>query len=411
LAWLIGWNYRKELTIAHAAGAGTYYPIPLSIKYVPTSYPTFSAYSDAISPSVNQRHNFQPVHTTNIVVCNLTIDGSSRTYLAYDSDADGSQIRLYYADSLDGPFTQYSGNPILGPSNYHYRWPSVALVSGTLHMFLTDRTDGNCERWTSTDGITFTYQETVFTGGNQYKNPFIWLNPNDSNWYLYHHDNAGADENIKVRSAAAITGLAASSDTTVLTNVGAVLGGPSVLYKDGYYWLLAETQPSSWNVVAYRSTSPTSGFTACDNSPIITDDEACPVHLFSPDGSKAYLYTAFGSAQWWAVYRSSAFDTGLHTSGHAKADWGDLRFTASDGTTLLDYWIEEKVNSVSATAWVEVSDSLSTVDTTIYMYYGHADETDAGNGVNTFTFFDDFSVDISKWTVVKIGRASCRERV
>ncbi|MCX6354291.1 MAG: DUF2341 domain-containing protein [Candidatus Aureabacteria bacterium] len=35
-----------------------------------------------------------------------------------------------------------------------------------------------------------------------------------------------------------------------------------------------------------------------------------------------------------------------------KSDFSDLRFTDSDGTTLLNYWVESYTASTSAVAWV-----------------------------------------------------------
>jgi hypothetical protein len=81
-----------------------------------------------------------------------------------------------------------------------------------------------------------------------------------------------------------------------------------------------------------------------------------------------------------------------------RADFGDLRFTnASDSP--LDYWLESKTDSSSATVWVEVDDIAASTDTLIYMYYGNASASSASNGDDTFDFFDDFSGDLSKWTI------------
>ncbi len=85
-----------------------------------------------------------------------------------------------------------------------------------------------------------------------------------------------------------------------------------------------------------------------------------------------------------------------------QADFDDLRFTNSGGT-VLDYWIESKVDSTSSVIWVEVDTLAGAGDTTIYMYYGNGSATSASSGVNTFTFFDDFddnSFDLTKWTEV-----------
>jgi hypothetical protein len=87
-----------------------------------------------------------------------------------------------------------------------------------------------------------------------------------------------------------------------------------------------------------------------------------------------------------------------------KNDGGDLRFTASDGTTLQDFWVE----SVSGTSpnrvayvWVEVSADLGS-NQSIYCYYGNSAATNASNLKNTFLVEPyDFEVDeSSEWTVV-----------
>ena len=83
-----------------------------------------------------------------------------------------------------------------------------------------------------------------------------------------------------------------------------------------------------------------------------------------------------------------------------KAISGDLRFTKSDGTTLLNFWVE-KVEGTSpnrvAYCWVKVADNLdNNVD--IYCYYGNSNADDVSDGDGTFIFFDDFyQFDNTKW--------------
>jgi hypothetical protein len=102
---------------------------------------------------------------------------------------------------------------------------------------------------------------------------------------------------------------------------------------------------------------------------------------------------------------SSAGDTvALHA--HSRTDFGDVRFTRSDGVTLLDYWMESKVDGDYAVFWVKVADDLSTIPATIYIYYGKSDAATTSNGDNTFLLFDDFlgnSLDSNKWTTVIRG--------
>ena len=73
----------------------------------------------------------------------------------------------------------------------------------------------------------------------------------------------------------------------------------------------------------------------------------------------------------------------------AKPDGTDIRFTHSDGTTELKFWIEswDNLNRL-AYVWVRVP-SVSPGDTTIYLYYGNPEASSAGDGNSTFDSFDD----------------------
>ena len=83
------------------------------------------------------------------------------------------------------------------------------------------------------------------------------------------------------------------------------------------------------------------------------------------------------------VHYGSGTDSGenVYLNSHCRADFGDIRFTASDGETLLDYWIEEKVDSDYAVFWVEIADNLSSSSVTIYIYYGKSDATTTSDGL------------------------------
>lgn len=104
---------------------------------------------------------------------------------------------------------------------------------------------------------------------------------------------------------------------------------------------------------------------------------------------------------------SGASGEDVDCNGHVLSSFNDLRFTTSDGETLLDYWIES-ISGTSpnqlATVWIEF-DSIGTEATTFYMYYGKADASPGSNGANTFIVFDDFERGINgdnvggSWTV------------
>jgi len=99
-----------------------------------------------------------------------------------------------------------------------------------------------------------------------------------------------------------------------------------------------------------------------------------------------------------AVHYGSGTSSGpdVYLSNHCRTDFGDVRFTRSDGSTLLDYWMESYTSS-SAVFWVEVADDLSTVAATIYVYYGKADATTASNGPATFILYEDWNGPLTGW--------------
>jgi hypothetical protein len=101
---------------------------------------------------------------------------------------------------------------------------------------------------------------------------------------------------------------------------------------------------------------------------------------------------------------SGATGEDVDCGGKCLSNFNDIRFTTSDGTTLLDYWIESISGTTPnqlATVWIKF-DSIGVSDTLFYMYYGKTDATAVSSGADTFLFFDDFdavSIDTSKWNV------------
>jgi len=112
---------------------------------------------------------------------------------------------------------------------------------------------------------------------------------------------------------------------------------------------------------------------------------------------------------------ASGYD--FHVEGHSanfpsdKNQSGDLRFTKSDGTTELNFWVE-KVEGTSpnrvAYCWVKITDNLdNNVD--IYCYYGNSSANNVSNGDDTFLLFDDFNgsnLDTNKWNELNSGPLS-----
>jgi len=284
-------------------------------------------------------------------------------------------------------------------------------------MFVEDYTGGTLERWSSTDGIHYTFVENVKSGGNPYKNPFIWFNVNDNDWYLYAHDSNGGTEFLEVRSSDTLSGLKTASDTIVASNNGP-LDSPSIMYYGGKYWLLGEILPGSkWQIVAYYSiTSPASGFIQVANSPILTNDEACPMLFLMPGLTKAYLYETDISGVWNENTRQINLNSPIiaqptdlfnyptrivvnyengtnsedtaYLNENAQPNFSDVRFTwfnsALNAEVECQYWTEQTTQGFNATFWVNIPQIPAAGASTMYVYYGKSNVTTTSSGYATF---------------------------
>jgi len=66
----------------------------------------------------------------------------------------------------------------------------------------------------------------------------------------------------------------------------------------------------------------------------------------------------------------------LVTAGKLQADCDDLRFTDSDETTAIAYWVEGGCNTTTTQIWARIP-SLPSGGKTIYMYYANSSATNA----------------------------------
>lgn len=67
-----------------------------------------------------------------------------------------------------------------------------------------------------------------------------------------------------------------------------------------------------------------------------------------------------------------------------QPDFDDIRFTAADGKTPLDFWCESKTDSTTAIFWVEAASLSASANTNIYYYYGNAGVSTTSSDTNTF---------------------------
>ncbi len=80
----------------------------------------------------------------------------------------------------------------------------------------------------------------------------------------------------------------------------------------------------------------------------------------------------------------------LVAAGKLLSSCSDIRFTDSDGSTLLNYWIESGCNTSSTNIWIKIP-SIVNGTNTIYMYYGNSSATSNSDYFGTFNILGDGS--------------------
>ncbi|MFP3859758.1 MAG: DUF2341 domain-containing protein [Bacteroidales bacterium] len=87
----------------------------------------------------------------------------------------------------------------------------------------------------------------------------------------------------------------------------------------------------------------------------------------------------------------------LVADGKIQPEGGDIRFI-DENDNLLSYWIQPGTFNTNQTIiWVKLKE-VPEGSSNIYMYYGNSDAVGGTSGEATFTFFDDFSGGLGKWT-------------
>jgi hypothetical protein len=91
-----------------------------------------------------------------------------------------------------------------------------------------------------------------------------------------------------------------------------------------------------------------------------------------------------------------------------QRNFDDVRFTAADSLTLLDYWLETKVDGDHAVFWVKINSNLD-FNQTIYIYYSNTTVASTSDVQKTFPFADDFSgssLNNAQWRTFGSGKAT-----
>ncbi|KKM83968.1 hypothetical protein LCGC14_1303960, partial [marine sediment metagenome] len=158
--------------------------------------------------------------------------------------------------------------------------------------------------------------------------------------------------------------------------------------ETGTYKLYA----SAYNVMNNSGSSPFAYLTVVDNSGPYSFDIIDPIE--DNNANPNISWSAPPRTDWidsssWDYRKAITIDNTGNTSAlndyqikidvdydsDMASDFSDLKFSESDGTTPLSYWIESYTASTSATAWVVVPSIDASSIETIYMYFGDQSAT------------------------------------
>jgi gliding motility-associated-like protein len=79
----------------------------------------------------------------------------------------------------------------------------------------------------------------------------------------------------------------------------------------------------------------------------------------------------------------------LVSSGKARIDGGDIRFTNSAGSVLTFWYDPQTYNTTATDFWIK-ADQVNIGANAFYMFYGNSTSSNIANGDATFEFFDNF---------------------
>ena len=255
------------------------------------------------------------------------IDGTTYAYWAWYSLHSSTESGIGLAGSNDlVNWTKYTSNPVISVDTGCGR-PSVILVSTTLNMACQSTSlPFEINYFTSTDGMSWTAQTPFTALTYNATNPQLWLNPNDSNYYLFYvYKVDGAYNVINYRSASTVAGLETAADKTIISvknsaNSRTQLYAPFVGFDNasGLYVMQVEDLPNNdsesgdsyWYVATLTSPTIAGPWTVAAGSPQHTRGYACPERYTF--GGTLYTYYCHNAGTVWTIqYTTANVSSGL----------------------------------------------------------------------------------------------------
>jgi hypothetical protein len=415
--WLTGWQYRKSHVVnGTGTTAGTNYPVKINVYY--SNYTTIGNVTIK-SPMPTGLSDFP----------GATYNNKIYTFGGYGTSSSDVKNYVYCYDPSTDAWTQKANMPTA-------RWGPIAIeFNGLIYVFggtasVNQVYDPTSDTWSTKNNLPSGFDQGLM--GVRYGNTIQLFYKN----LHYEYDPATDTYTSKANVPAALTW-----GTCAYVNVGGedriyIIGGYDYGTGGGtntvYYYRPAY---NDWTTVS--TTAPYAAYGTTRDNPVIGGkiyygygnsqtssffyasmyayDPATNTWTMLQSGTyprdgvacgvvNGKLYVIGGRNVEGGPYGTNyneCFDPGVQNSmvdngqdvtvnGKCRTDFGDIRFTASDGTTQLNYWLQSYTSGNVATFWVQITDSLTGASSTIYLYYGNPSATTTSNGAAVWTLFDDF---------------------
>jgi hypothetical protein len=325
----------------------------------------------------------------------LQVDNDGNIY------AGKGPLFLYYANATPSAPESLSATVEAGQSTLSWTAPSY-IGNSALTQYMVKYKAHNAGSYTTfgtTTPATTSMVVTGLTNGTEYDFQVIASNTQGDS------DPASAsatpvDVPTAPLSVVAVRGLnsALVSFNQPVSNGGSVITSYTVTSSPGGFSAIASSSPI---IVSGLTNGIGYTFTVIATNIVGNSPSSTPSNIVVPsyDSSSPNWYNSS-----WAKRKTIAIagsTVGAQSNyqikisvpyvANMKSDFSDLRFTDSEGQTLISHWLESKTNSVEAIVWVKVPLVPAHPDTaTIYMYYGNPSASSNSSGVDTFDFFDTF---------------------
>lgn len=297
--------------------------------YFPLAEPTVALRRD-------QAWERTPPHTLSVV----ELDRDGFRYWGYYGLVDCGGIGISRSNDLR-TWAKWERNPLLTEGGE--RWPSVIQHGGMLYMshtrdycttaYVALRKSADGANWGGPgDYVTLVRPEP----GVRNQNSHLFFDPASGKFHLYWYRGESAIQLWQIRARVADTpeGLADPASERVLIEEMYEIAAPSVLYRDGTYYLSTEVNDRGWMTRIYAGTAPMGPFAPLPGNPVMGDNQACFFqHVF--DG-RLYgtLCKDTGPGGWIVTQRAGDLAGPSVVRSLDPSLWsrqGDWRLVAGDG--------------------------------------------------------------------------------